>query len=60
MVIIRDGIGIALLVNSKCVGQSLAGLTKLREEYKRANRPLVEHPCVSDAEWLAYGGWARK
>jgi hypothetical protein len=60
MVIIRDGIGIALLVNGKCVGQTLDSLQALRTEYADANRPLVEHQCRSDAEWLAFGGWQPK
>ncbi len=60
MVIIRDGIGIALLANGKCVGQTLASLEALRDEYAAANRPLVEHQCRSDAEWLAFGGWPTK
>jgi hypothetical protein len=60
MIIIRDGIGIALLVNGKCVGQTLDSLQALRTEYADANRPLVEHHCRSDAEWLAFGGWQPK
>ena len=60
MVIIREGIGIALLVNGKCAGLTVESLSALRTEYRAANRPLVEHTCRNDSEWLALGGWARK
>lgn len=57
MVIIRDGKGIALLVNGKCVGQTAESLAQLRKEYAEANRPLVVHRCRNDDEWFAFGGW---
>jgi hypothetical protein len=57
MIVIRDGKGIAHLVNNRAVGITAQQLVKVREAYKKANRPLVELTLSSDAEWRWYTGF---
>jgi hypothetical protein len=56
MIVIRTGKGIAHLVNNRAVGLNVAQLVKVREAYRKANRPLVELTLDTDEQWRWYTG----
>ena len=56
MVVLRDGKGIAMLVNGRTVGLNVTQLVALRAAFAKANKPLPEVTCDSDALWRAYTG----
>ncbi len=56
MIVIRNGKGIAHLVNNRAVGLTAPQLVKVREAYKKANRPLPELTLDTDEQWRWYTG----
>lgn len=57
MIVIRNGKGIAHLVNNRTVLlNGPKALERVRAAYKKANRPLPELTLESDGEWTNYTG----
>jgi hypothetical protein len=56
MIVIRQGKGIAHLVNNRTVGLTVDGLIRVRQAYADADVPLVEIELGTDAEWRWYTG----
>ncbi len=57
MIVIRNGKGIAHLINNRTVLlNGPKALERVRASYKKANRPLPELTLESDGEWTNYTG----
>lgn len=56
MIVIRNGKGIAHLVNNRAVGLNVKQLEAVRAAYKKANRPLPELTLDTDELWRWYTG----
>lgn len=56
MIVIRNGKGIAHLVNNRAVGLNAKQLEAVRAAYKKANRPLPELTLDTDELWRWYTG----
>jgi hypothetical protein len=56
MIVIRNGKGIAHLVNNRAIGLTAPQLVKVREAYRKANRPLPELTLDTDEQWRWYTG----
>mgnify|MGYP003439941463 CR=1 FL=1 len=57
MIVIREGKGIALLANSRTILLNGApALVRVREAFKKANKPLPEVQLQSDGEWTNFTG----
>lgn len=56
MIVIRNGKGIAHLVNNRAVGLNAKQLDGVRAAYKKANRPLPELTLDTDELWRWYTG----
>jgi hypothetical protein len=57
MIVIREGKGIALLANSRTILLNGApALVRVREAFKKANKPLPEVQLQSDGEWTNVTG----
>jgi hypothetical protein len=56
MVVIRNGKGIAHLVNNRTIGLNAVQLVALRKAYKAANKPLPELTLDTDSLWRWYTG----
>ncbi len=56
MVVVREGKGIAHLVNNRTIGLNVNQLVALRAAYKAANKPLVELNLDTDSLWRWYTG----
>jgi len=57
MIVIRNGKGIAHLVNNRAIGLTIPQLVKVRESYKKANKPLPELTLDTDELWRWYTGF---